>query len=130
MLNRLEWQPDLILSSTAKRTRQTTELLTKHLLMTCPVEFRDDLYLPSPNQLHDCILQQAPAVNRLMVVVHEPSISSLIAHWTGKYISVVTASMTKFEFDVNEWRQLSNDHLQSVDHYSRHQWNGIRVMER
>jgi phosphohistidine phosphatase len=64
---------DAVLCSTATRARQTLA----NTGIDAPVQFRERLYDTTPGTMIDEINQIAETVNTLLVVGHEPTISSL-----------------------------------------------------
>jgi phosphohistidine phosphatase len=68
--------PDLILSSSAKRTMQTAALLVKQL-GAIPVEQRRTLYLAAPTALFRAICDSDDAVVSLALVGHNPGLHHL-----------------------------------------------------
>jgi len=80
-LNKLKLTPDIILISSAKRTRQTAELLLDDL--DVPVDqtiISDSLYLASMNTLCDVIKKYAEDDQRLMLLAHNPGVDELVSY--------------------------------------------------
>eukprot|EP00128_Syssomonas_multiformis_P008948 Colp12_sorted_trinity150504_noHs@10006 len=68
---------DLVLVSSATRTRQTFELLG--LPESVPVHFMEELYLADDNEIMDVIRKKATESTRCILVVgHNPGISDLL----------------------------------------------------
>src|SRR5512137_1969116 len=66
--------PDLVLSSTAKRARDTAEAAAEECGFDKPIEFYQDLYLSEPSCYLD-ILQRLPdSAGRVLVVGHNPDL--------------------------------------------------------
>lgn len=65
--------PDLVLCSTAARTRETLAALGSQL----PTVLSDKLYLASPAELLGQIRQVDDQVNTLMVIAHNPGLQAL-----------------------------------------------------
>lgn len=70
---------DQVLCSTAVRTRQTYELTA----LTAPVSYRDALYDAVPGTVIETINAVADNVKTLLVVGHEPAISSVAIGLSG-----------------------------------------------
>lgn len=68
-------QFDLVLCSTAKRTRQTLELL--HLSGEPQVEFAQRLYLASANEILQVLATVPDSVSRVLLVGHNPGLHQL-----------------------------------------------------
>jgi phosphohistidine phosphatase len=69
--------PDQVLCSTARRARQTWQLVQAELGATPPVSFDDELYLGSAVQLLDLIRGTPPAARTLLIVGHDPAVPEL-----------------------------------------------------
>ncbi|MEV4507705.1 histidine phosphatase family protein [Dactylosporangium sp. NPDC049525] len=65
--------PDLVLCSTAVRTRETLE----GLALTAPVVFEHRLYLGPADDTLDLLRNGAPDVSTLLVIGHNPTLSML-----------------------------------------------------
>lgn len=70
------YAPDLVLCSTARRTRETCALLLD-ALGERPVRYLEALYLASPAQLLRQIRQTDDEVDALLLVGHNPGVQSL-----------------------------------------------------
>lgn len=69
--------PDVVLCSTAVRTRQTFELLSGTLGARPVVEYSEELYLSGLTSTLEVIGQASDDVRTLLVVGHEPVMSSV-----------------------------------------------------
>jgi len=101
--------PDFILSSSAKRTQMTTDILISD--MDCSmqqVQWCDDLYLAEPNVLLDAAQQVDDASQTLAIVAHNPGLSELADHLLGKPVSdMSTASVIAITWAVQHWSDIS-----------------------
>lgn len=77
-------RPDVVLCSSALRTRQTWELARTGLGAEPTVQVRDDLYAASPTDLLAAVREVDPEASVVLVVGHEPSVSALAAHLAGE----------------------------------------------
>jgi phosphohistidine phosphatase len=68
--------PELVLCSTAERTRETL-IIVADQGVTAPVRFERDLYLAEPGTILDCVAQASNAVERVMIIGHNPGIHEL-----------------------------------------------------
>jgi phosphohistidine phosphatase len=72
---------DYILSSTAKRARQTTELLCQGAgLDVKKIEWQDALYLADTATLLNAITHLPTTIKQLMIVGHNPGLEALLSH--------------------------------------------------
>lgn len=79
--------PQVVLCSNAVRTRMTWQLIAAKLppadVEQIAVHYVDELYGAGPRQVLQTVAHTDPAVTRLMVVAHEPTVSSLCALVAG-----------------------------------------------
>lgn len=98
---------DQVLSSSSVRTRQTVELLFADWKEVPSTTFHDDLYHATPGQMIDQLRQLPSSVNCVMLVAHNPGLEELVNQWTGQATHFPTAAMAQFEFDIQDWSQLT-----------------------
>ena len=73
LLTRLDLTPDMIVSSTARRTRETVEAVVPQLAPGGEVVYDEALYLADPRTIIDVIRHHGAGRNvRLMIVGHNP----------------------------------------------------------
>ena len=106
-LSDLAEQPDAVVSSTALRARATAELAAEEGAWTCPIRLTEDLYLPAPGALLAQARAQDRAVNRLLLVGHEPTWSEAVARFAGGgQVRMVTAALARLDFSVTDWSRV------------------------
>ena len=69
------WQPDLVLVSTSRRTRETWSLISA-VFQTASVHYEDDLYLAADRNIRD-IVSEVEDQSCVMVVGHNPGLHDL-----------------------------------------------------
>lgn len=69
-------KPELILVSSARRTRETTAAVTE-ALTGARVEFRRDLYHADPEEVVSAVEDEGEAIGTVMVVGHNPGLHEL-----------------------------------------------------
>lgn len=87
-------QPDLVLCSTATRTRET---LTETTLYA-PTILSDKLYLAMPGEMLAQVRAVELAVKTLMVIGHNPGIHALLGTLVGEYANPVDADRMLLKF--------------------------------
>jgi len=99
--------PDLILSSTAVRARQTVEAVAKASSYKSPIELLDSLYLATAGKLLSDASSHAPdSVGRLLLVGHNPGMEDLVEILSGKREAFPTAALAVFEVGIDRWGAL------------------------
>lgn len=105
LLEGLDSIPDLVLTSTATRARETARLAAEAGSWECPIIEEPGLYGGSP----DSVLELASGVagaDRLMLVGHEPVWSSLVRAVSGRRIEMKTATVVVLAMPIESWGDL------------------------
>jgi phosphohistidine phosphatase len=99
--------PDLILSSTAVRARETAEAAAKASSYKGPIELLDSLYLATAGQILSEAQSHAPdSVARLLLIGHNPGMEDLVEILSGKRETFPTAALAVFEIGIDRWKEL------------------------
>lgn len=102
-----ELVPELIISSTAARARQTAELVAESCGYEGEVRYNRSLYMADPEQYVAVAEKTKPQIDRLMLIGHNPGMTYLKAMLTGDDEHMPTASLAVITFDIDDWRALS-----------------------
>jgi phosphohistidine phosphatase len=115
-LRELQFEPQLIVCSPAKRTRETLLLVAPSLhAPDAKVDFDDQLYLTPPETLLARLKSIPFDVNPVLMIGHNPGLHGLALMLTGtgdaKSISrledkLPTAALAVFTFQQAAWREL------------------------
>jgi phosphohistidine phosphatase len=76
-LRQAGYLPDLVVCSTARRTRETWQLAEAELGVSPPVRFEPRVYEAGTDELFDLVRETPAGVETLLVVGHEPTMSQL-----------------------------------------------------
>lgn len=102
--------PDVVLSSSATRTRETTELVTG--IWTADADhqspsiiIRSELYHAAPETLISEIQQLDDSANTALLIAHNPGMEELFAAITGRWEKYATAAIACFRLDVESWME-------------------------
>lgn len=99
--------PDLILSSTAKRTRKTASLVAESCGYQGEISKVQDLYLAGPSNYLDALRDLDDATDRVLVVGHNPGIEDLVQEFVGEFHHMPTAALAHLELEIDSWANLS-----------------------
>lgn len=100
--------PDLVIASSAVRTRMTAEILLSQLgLSNATLVLSDDLYLADCEQLLRTIYDVHGDVTRLMLIGHNPGISDLAQHFLPTSPSLRPAQSVSLAFETDDWSRVS-----------------------
>jgi len=101
--------PDMMVSSSAKRTVMTTQILLSGMDAAEPqVQYRDDLYLAEADTLFAVARQADDSIESLAIVAHNPGLSELSNHLLSNAIGdMSTASVVAITWPVRHWSDIS-----------------------
>ena len=99
--------PDLIISSTAKRARQTADFVADTSGYQAEIQFERSFYAAEPEALIDILQQVADNYECVMVVGHNPDLEELLEMLTGDWERMPTAALVLVELAINKWARIS-----------------------
>ncbi len=109
--------PDLVLCSTARRTRDSLSLINSRLTAAPPADFDETIYSASAAALFGLIRQTPPDARSVMILGHNPSIGEIAAHLTGPgsspdavkslLLDYPPGGLAHLEFDVTRWSEIA-----------------------
>ena len=98
------YSPQQIISSSSKRTSETT-YITNHYLKVQDVTFEKDLYLAEETHILSQIKEKASCA-QILYVGHNFGISNLASVLSGNSISMSTGMIVVFNFDSTTWQDV------------------------
>jgi len=107
-----DYLPDLVLSSTSARTRETWEIIEAVLPKTCKTRFEPSLYLASPEDLLGA-LKKVQDAGTVLLLGHNPGIALAATALAAnpphhpRFAHYPTAATTVFQFDTDQWRDVN-----------------------
>ena len=114
-LHQMSSVPDLIISSSALRTKQTTKNLCDSLGVNIKTIFTDKLYYASPSEIFETIKLNDDQYSNLMIISHNPSISEIAIMLANNKSSKAffafkrdfsPATIVKFQFAIDSWQNI------------------------
>jgi len=100
-LKALGWVPDVVLSSTATRTRQTWAAVSEQLAPEAPVTFLPKLYLSGRRTVLPLLAVQS--AETVMLVGHNPGWETLASTLTGQSLTMTTCNAALLTSDAADW---------------------------
>ncbi len=106
--------PDVVLCSPSVRTRETLEAILP-ALGDPVIEFRDELYAASGDELFEAVRGVAPDVSSVLVIAHNPGIQVLAIALAGRGDEEArerldekfpTGALATLQFDVPRWAEV------------------------
>lgn len=116
-LAELEFVPDLVLCSPAKRTRQTLSYVQSKFQPDADraIRFDDDIYLANASDLLDILQHRGGRAQRLLLIGHNPGLQALAMMLAGSGDAAAvalmadkfpTAALAILSFDCAHWRDI------------------------
>jgi len=94
---------DLVLVSTAVRTRETIDLIKERAQIRGEVRYDERIYEATLSQLLEIISQIDSNRQSVLLVGHNPGIEELLALLTGEQQHVTTANFAKIKINATKW---------------------------
>lgn len=108
LLGQTRQVPDLAVSSSALRARDTLHLAARAGHWKCPMRIESSLYQSSPSAVLAWVNNLGENPECLLLTGHEPTWSELAGRLIGKaVVRVPTAAMLRIDFEVEAWQQLA-----------------------
>jgi phosphohistidine phosphatase len=101
--------PELILSSSAKRARQTAKAVAKECKYDGEIQYFDSLYLAEPEAYIDALKKLPDELNRVMIVGHNPGLESLLQQLSGRVETLSTGAIAFIDLPIKNWKELKNE---------------------
>ena len=108
--------PDLVLCSSARRTRDTLDLVLPELRVEPKVVYVDALYHASPEEMLDMLHAIQPGASRVLLIGHNPEIQSFALDLVGSgpknyrdrlRMKYPTGSLVVINFDGGSWKTIT-----------------------
>jgi phosphohistidine phosphatase len=99
----------LILCSTAKRSRQTAELVIEASGFEGGIQFSRDLYHTDPDDIIRVLRMVPEEYDKVMVIGHNPGLEELLELITGEWEKLPTAALAQLRLSVSKWGELDDE---------------------
>jgi phosphohistidine phosphatase len=111
LLSQIKQTPDLAVSSSAVRARDTLHLAARSGKWKCPTRIDSALYETSPSALLAWLQALDENPQSLLLAGHEPAWSEFAGRLIGRAsIRFPTAAMLRIEFEADSWQQVEFGH--------------------
>lgn len=101
--------PDLIISSPAKRAKQTANAVIKNSGFQGEVQWPESFYYENYENIIQTIQNVSDAYQRVLIVGHNPKLENLVSALTSNgrlALRLPTAALTLIVFDTNTWKEI------------------------
>ncbi len=97
------FQPEIIVSSPAKRAKQTAVLIKESANIEKEIRFDERIYEASPFRLLQVVSELEENRNSAMLVGHNPGLEGLIKILTGEIQAMPTAALAVIDLNIENW---------------------------
>jgi phosphohistidine phosphatase len=101
--------PDAVLSSTAKRARQTAEAVIEESGCAGELQLSGELYGGGPEAYLEAIRNLPSGVDCALVVGHNPDLEELVEILSGESVRLPTAALAHLQLDIQDWQDLNEE---------------------
>ena len=101
--------PDRIMTSPARRTEQTADIVAQELALPARHVLREEgLYLASAADLMQIVQGTGPRIAHLMIVAHNPGVSELASQLAPEQETkqIGAAALCSIAFETDDWRDV------------------------
>ena len=107
LIRKKNLKPDLVLTSSAVRAKETTRLVCEGAALTAPVVFEKRIYEAGAQRLFEVVSEIDERINCAMMVGHNPGFEAFLESLTGEARRLPTAALALVELDIREWRHVA-----------------------
>lgn len=100
---------DFVLSSAAKRARETTQLVLAAAELSPDVRYEQSIYEASPQQLLALLGETENTIGTLLLVGHNPVIEDLAQKVTKRAVHMSTCTLVSITLDIDRWNDFAED---------------------
>lgn len=98
--------PDLIISSCAKRAKDTSILLAESIGYNKDIDISESLYETAPKEYINVISEISNKINIVLLVGHNPILENLIELITNELIIMETCSLVQIILPISKWIEI------------------------
>ncbi len=107
LIARKRYLADVMISSPAKRSRQTAHLVKESSGYQANLLFDERIYEASPQVLRQILSEIDDKIISAMIVGHNPGIEGFIRYITGDIVQMPTAALASLSIEIDKWSELS-----------------------
>jgi phosphohistidine phosphatase len=101
--------PDLIITSSAERARNTAILIANSFDFSGQIEETREFYHADPRQYIDRLHRLPDEIQTAMIVGHNPGMEELIEDLTGRWRRFPTAAIAVIDLPIQDWSAFDLD---------------------
>lgn len=103
------FDPELLLSSPAKRAKQTAVLVREVGALKPEIRFDERIYEASPQTLVQIVSELGEQADSVLLVGHNPGLEGLIRFLTGETHAMPTSALAVIDLNAENWSEITAD---------------------
>ena len=107
-LKREKITPDLVLSSSAIRARQTTDIVIEAAKLRTDLRFDERIYEASAQRLLEVVRQLEKSKKTVLLVGHNPGLEDFLKMLTGAVELMPTGTLSKVALTASNWADIGD----------------------
>jgi phosphohistidine phosphatase len=107
LLRKQELTPDMILCSTARRSRETAEAVAEACGYEGKIEAQRDLYSSDADCYMDILRHLPDQAQRVLLIGHNPETEELLDVLTGNAERMTTGAIAHMDLPISHWQELT-----------------------
>ena len=108
VIKKNRFQPELILSSPARRAEQTAALIKQSANIRGAIRYDERIYEASPARLLEVICEQNEKIESVMLVGHNPGLEGLLKVLTNEPQPMPTAALAVIDLQTDRWSAINS----------------------
>jgi len=101
--------PETIVSSSARRCRQTADQLIHHSDYRGEVRMTPELYDADASKLREFARKLSDQASRVMLIGHNPGLEEFLESLVGEHTPLGTGALAQVELPIDRWADLGSD---------------------
>jgi phosphohistidine phosphatase len=107
LVRKMDAVPEQIISSTARRTQETSETFAGACGYRGPITYTRDIYEAPPEAYVQALARHGGAAARVMIVGHNPALEQLLELLTGEDEDLPTGAIAQISLPIEDWGELT-----------------------
>lgn len=103
LMRRTGMMPNAVISSPAKRAKQTAELIRKAGRFDAKINYDERLYEATTPALLEVISQIDDSIEKVLMIGHNPGFEALLNYFTGERLTMPTACLAGIYLKIDAW---------------------------
>jgi phosphohistidine phosphatase len=103
--------PDMVLSSTARRARDTAQIVAEMCSYAGEIRLIPDLYRADVEDILGFLQNLDDSISIVMVVGHNPDLEMLLSTLTGEEEALPPAALVQVELPIQSWKALDPEKM-------------------